>query len=218
MRSYCVRSIRLLSLLFVCLSLSQLPVAAADQVLVGASGMKGIQLDTWASGEIPAIAEGQALRLSRLHFDSCTGVVLHNNGGATLIYAESSSVRYAYQGGESYPNTELAQGQAIIAQPGDFLTIINPMVDPAFSVDLLILSVTEGDSSVDVPMIPQFEFPDDSACNGINAKGLVTPTILGDGHASESGDTLYLGSAFFFPGSTTAGWGLINPGSSFNMV
>jgi hypothetical protein len=197
-----------------------LPVAAqAEQVLVGASGTRGIDLQTWATGDLrDPIEEGQRLRLSRLHFDPCTGVVLHNNGGSVLIYAESTGVRYVFQGGESYPNISLNQGESVIAGPVDYLPIINPNVDPSYSVDLLVLSVTEDDSFVDVPMIETFTFPEDSGCDGINENGKVSPTILGEGVAAEGGETLYLGSAVFQPGATTAGWGLINEGSSFNML
>ena len=197
-----------------------LPVAAqAEQVLVGASGMEGIDLQTWATGDLrDPIEDGQRLRLSRLHFDACTGVVLHNNGGSVLIYAESTGVRYVFQGGESYPNTPLHQGESVIAGPVDYLTIINPNADPAYSVDLLLLSVTEDDSFVDVPMIENFTFPEDSGCDGINESGEVTPTILGEGNAAEGGETLYLGSAVLQPGATTAGWGLTNEGSSFNLL
>jgi hypothetical protein len=89
---------------------------------------------------------------------------------------------------------------------------------PAYSVDLLLLSVTEDDSFVDVPMIENFTFPEDSGCDGINEDGDVTPTILGEGIAAEGGETLYIGSALFQPGATTEGWDLINEGSSFNLL
>ena len=81
------------------------------------------------------------------------------------------------------------------------LTIINPNVDPAYSVDLLLLSVTEDDSFVDVPMLRSLPFPEDSGCGGINENGAVTPTILGEGVAAEGGETLYLGSAVLQPGA-----------------
>jgi hypothetical protein len=192
--------------------------ANVENVLVGASGMLGIQLDTWAAGEISPIAQGQQLRLSRLHFEPCTGIVLHNNGGSVLIYSESAGVKYVFQGGESYPDTPLDQSESVTADKSDYLTIVNDNPDPAYSSDLLVLSVTEDDSFVDVPMIEQFEFRPDSGCDGINANSLVTPTVLAEGIASETGDMLYLGSAIFQPGATTEGWGLINPGSSFNLV
>jgi hypothetical protein len=143
--------------------------AQAEKVLVGASGMQGIDLQTWATGDLQQpIEEGQRLRLSRLHFDSCTGVVLHNNGGSVLIYAESTGVRYVFQGGESYPNTPLHQGESVIAGPADYLTIINPNVDPAYSVDLLLLSETEDDSFDDVTMIENLSFTEDIAFDGYN--------------------------------------------------
>ncbi|MDQ2683846.1 MAG: hypothetical protein M3Y37_10005 [Chloroflexota bacterium] len=192
--------------------------AQADQVLVGASGILGVQFDTWAVGEIEEIEEGQALRLSRLHFDPCTGVVLHNTGASTLIYAESHGVQYAYQGGESYPRDVLAQGEWITAAPLDYLTIINPMVDPAYSVDLLILSVTEEDSFVEVPAIENFEFPGESGCDGINEDGEVIPTILAEGIAGEDAEELYLGSVVFNPGTTTEGWDILDEGTTFNML
>ena len=198
-----------------------LPAAAqADQILVGASGMSGIDLQTWATGDLrEPIEEGQRLRLSRLHFGPCTGVVMHNTSGEPfLLYAESTGVRYVFQGGESYPNTPLHQGESVIAGQFDYLTIINPNVDPAYSVDLLVLSITEGDSFVDVPMMENFTFPKDSGCDGINENGEVTPTILGEGVAAGGGETLYLGSAVFQPGATTEGWDLINEGSAFNLL
>ena len=197
-----------------------LPAAAqADQVIVGASGMSGIDLETWATGDLrQPIEESQRLRLSRLHFDPCTGIVLHNTGGSVLLYAESTGVRYVFQGGESYPNTSLLQGESVLAGPVDFLTIINPESDPAIAVDLLVLSVTEGDSYFDVPIIEHFTFPEDSACDGVNENGEVRPTILGEGIAAEGGERLYIGSAVFLPGATTEGWGLINEGSAFNLL
>src|SRR5690242_2229247 len=87
---------------FLTLAANLLPAAAqTDQLLVGASGMSGIDLQTWATGDLrEPIEEGQRLRLSRLHFDPCTGIVLHNtNGEPVLLYAESTGVRYAFQGG-----------------------------------------------------------------------------------------------------------------------
>jgi hypothetical protein len=210
----------LAALLAVHLATSLPSVAAqADQVLVGASGMEGIDLQTWATGDLPEpIEAGQRLRLSRLHFDPCTGISLHNTGGSVLLYAESTGVRYAFQGGESFPNTPLRQGESVLAGPVDYLTIINPESDPAISVDLLVLSQTGGDDFVEVPMLENLPFPEDSACNGINPDGLVTPTILGEGVAAEGGETLYLGSAVFQPGATTEGWDLIAEGSSFNLL
>lgn len=209
------------------LSNATLPAAAqSEQVLVGASGMEGIGLDTWATGDIDPwdsgfidpIEKGQRLRLSRLHFDPCTGIVLHNTGGSVLLYAESTGVRYVFQGGESYPNTPLNQGDSVTAGPFDYLTIINPISDPAISVDLLVLSVVTADSFVDVPMIKTFTFPEDSSCDGINADGAVTPTILGEGIAAAGGETLYIGSVVFQPDATTEGWDLINEGGSFNVL
>jgi hypothetical protein len=193
-------------------------VAKADQVLVGASGIKGIQFDTFATGHIDAIEEGQGLRLSRLHFDPCTGIVLHNTGGGVLVYAESTGVSYAFQGGESSPTTALGQGESIIGRTRDFITIVNDTIDAAYSVDLLILSVTEDESFVDVPMITGNPFSKGQQCDEINADGKVTPTILGEGVAAEGGTNLYIGSAFFFPDSTTDGWGLISEGSAFNFL
>ena len=206
---------------FLTLAANLLPAAAqTDQILVGASGMSGIDLHTWATGDLPEpIEEGQRLRLSRLHFDPCTGIVLHNTSGEpVLIYAESTGVRYVFQGGESYPNTPCAKRSR--SSPGrfDYLTIINRMLTRRYSVDLLVLSVTEGDSFVDVPMMERFTFPKDSGCDGINADGEVTPTILGEGVAAGGGETLYLGSAVFQPGATTEGWDLINEGSAFNLL
>lgn len=202
------------------LAINLLPATAqTDQVLIGASGMSGIDLETWATGSIEPIDEVQRLRLSRLHFDACTGIVLHNTGGSALLYAESTGVRYVFQGGESYPDVPLRQGESVMAGPVDYLTIINPVSDPAISVDLLVLSVVTGNSFVEVPMLDEnFPFPEDSGCAGMNPDGAVTPTILAEGIAAEGGETLYLGSAVFLPGSTTDGWDLINEGSSFNML
>ncbi|MBL7590274.1 hypothetical protein, partial [Escherichia coli] len=81
---------------------------------------------------------------------------------------------------------------------------------------LLILSVVEEDSFVEVPMLDRFEFREGSSCDQLNDNGLVTPTILGEGFAAEGGVSLYIGSAIFLPGSSTEGWDLINEGSSFN--
>jgi hypothetical protein len=181
--------------------------------------MEGIDLQTWATGDLQEpIGAGQRLRISRLHFDPCTGITLHNTGGSVLVYAESTGVRYVFQGGESFPNTPLRQGESVLAGPIDYLSIINPESDPAISVDLLVLSVTQGDDFVEVPMAESLPFPEDSFCDGINPDGLVTPTILGEGVAAEGGETLYLGSAVFQPGATTEGWELINEGSAFNLL
>src|SRR5688572_18115148 len=69
------------------LSTGVLPAAAqSGQVLVGASSIEGIGFDTWATGDVDPIEVGQRLRLSRLHFDPCTGIVLHNTGGSVLLY------------------------------------------------------------------------------------------------------------------------------------
>jgi hypothetical protein len=209
------------------LSTGPLPAAAqTDQVLVGASGMQGIDLQTWATGDvdpwhtefIDPIGEGQRLRLSRLHFDPCTGIVLHNTGGSVLLYAESSDVDYFFQGGEGSPFTTLHQGDSVAAGPVDYLTIVNGMVDSAYSVDLLVLSVVTGDSFVEVPILDRVDFPEESGCNGVNPDGEVTPKILGEGIAAEGGETLYLGSAVLLPDSTTEGWDLINEGNSFNLL
>ena len=198
------------------LSTGALPAAAqTDQVLVGASGMQGIDLQTWATGDvdpwdsgfIEPIEEGQRLRLSRLHFDPCTGIVLHNTGGSVLLYAESSDVDYFFQGGEGSPFTTLHQGDSVAAGPVDYLTIVNGMVDSAYSVDLLVLSVVTGDSFVEVPVLDRVDFPDDSGCNGVNPNGEVRPTILGEGIAADGGETLYLGSAVFLPDSYNRGLG-----------
>jgi hypothetical protein len=215
---YLTRIALALSFLFTLAIPAPSAFAQPEEVLVGASGMTGIDLRTWASGDVLPIEQGQGLRLSRLHFDPCTGITLHNTGGSVLIYAESTGVRYVFQGGESYPNTPLRQGDSVTAGPADFLTIINPQSDPAIAVDLLLLSVTEGDSYVEVPMIGQFTFPDDSSCGGVNPAGGVTPTILAEGIAAVGGARLYIGSAVFLPGATTLGWDLINPGSSFNLL
>ena len=197
-----------------------LPAAAqADQVLVGTSGMSGIDLQTWATGDLrEPIQEGQRLRLSRLHFDPCTAIALHNTGGSALIYAESSDISYAFQGGETIPDTPLKQGESITIGPRDFLTILNGNVDGAYSVDLLVLSVVTGDSFVEVPVLHNILIPEDSPCDGINQDGEVTPTILGEGIAAVGGETLYLGSAVFQPGATTERWDLINEGSAFNLL
>lgn len=192
--------------------------ARVQNILVGASGIKGVSLETFATGAIDPITKGQNLRLSRLHFDPCTGITLHNTGGSVLIYGESSSVAYAYQGGESTPDQPLEQGDSIIAGPSDFLTIVNPMIDPAYSVDLLLLSVTDDDSFVDVPVLDKVQFGNDASCDEVNKKGTVTPTILAEGNAGVSGSILYIGSAFFYPDATTENWGIVDEGTTFNLL
>jgi len=200
------------------LALASPAAAKVDNVLVGASGIQGVSLETFATGAIDPIAKGQDLRLSRLHFDPCTAITLHNTGGAVLIYAESSGVAYAYQGGESTPDQPLDQGDSIVAGAHDFLTIVNPMIDPAYSVDLLLLSVTEDDSFVDVPVLEAVTFGKDAACDEVNEKGTVTPTILAEGNAGVSGSILYIGSAFFYPEATTENWDIIDQGTTFNLL
>jgi hypothetical protein len=113
--------------------------ASAQDATPAAAGPVGVTAELLGSGQ-PAVAPGHELSLRRITIAPGGGIPAHTHPGALVIYVESGTWGYTALGpgtqltraavnGTPGPTEEMAVGEEIILNAGDWIYVENPSDD-----------------------------------------------------------------------------------------
>ncbi len=114
-------------------------VRASAQEATPAAGPVGVTAQLLGSGQ-PSVAPGHELSLRRITIEPGGGIPAHTHPGALVIYLESGTWGYtaldagtqltrAAVAGTPGPTEEMAVGEEIILNPGDWIYVEDPADD-----------------------------------------------------------------------------------------